>query len=164
MQITLRPITESDLPFLASVYGSTRTAELAQTDWDDERKAAFVAQQFAAQHAYYQQHYGDARFLVVEVAGEPAGRLYVDEWEGEIRLVDVAILPEFRGQGVGSQLLRDLQAEARRVGKPLRIHVERFNPALALYDRLGFRLLEDKGVYLFLEWQPAGDSAQAGPR
>ena len=83
------------------------------------------------------------------------GRLYVARWTGEIRIVDIALLPEFCNRGIGTTLLRQLQAEAQDAGKPLRIHVERFNPALRLYDRLGFRQIEDKGVYLFLEWRPA---------
>lgn len=153
--VTLRPATAADDAFLCAVYGSTRADELAMTDWSDEQKAAFVRQQHEAQMAYYREHYGEARYLVIEVDGEPLGRLFVDEWPDEIRLVDVALLPAARGRGVGSRLLADLQAEATRLGKPLRIHVERFNRALSLYQRLGFRLREDKGVYLFLEWQPA---------
>jgi GNAT superfamily N-acetyltransferase len=153
-RITLRPIGEVDLPFLERVYGSTREPELAMTDWSAERKAEFVHQQFAAQHAYYQQHYDTSAFAVVEADGVPVGRLYVDEWDDELRLVDVALLPEARGRGIGSRLLSDLQATATRLGKPLRIHVERFSPALSLYHRLGFGLVEDRGVYLFLEWRP----------
>jgi ribosomal protein S18 acetylase RimI-like enzyme len=54
---------------------------------------------------------------------------------------------------VGTLLLRELQDEAAASGRSLSIHVERFNPALRLYERLGFQLLEDKGVYLLLEWK-----------
>lgn len=123
-------------------------------DWNEEQKAAFLRQQFEAQDAYYREHYAGAEFLILEWDGQAVGRLYVDRWPGEIRLMDVALLPEARGQGVGTRLLRELQDEARAAGKPLRIHVERFNPALRLYERLGFRVLEDRGVYLFLEWSP----------
>jgi ribosomal protein S18 acetylase RimI-like enzyme len=87
----------------------------------------------------------------VVVDGEPAGRLYVDRGEGEIRIVDIALLPDHRGQGIGGSLLRDLLVEADAGGKSVTIHVERLNPALKLYERLGFALAEDKGVYLFLE-------------
>jgi ribosomal protein S18 acetylase RimI-like enzyme len=151
----LRAATDADRPFLLAVYAGTRAEELALVDdWDDAQKAAFVAQQFAAQDAYYREHYVGAHYLVVEVDGVPAGRLYVDQWQDEIRLMDISLLPAARGRGVGGRVLRDLQAEATRCAKPLRIHVERYNPALALYERLGFRLLEERGVYLFLEWRP----------
>lgn len=80
----------------------------------------------------------------------PRGRdLYVSRWSEEIRIVDIALLPDSCNRGIGTALLRQLQAEAQASGKPLRIHVERFNPALPLYERLGFRQIEDKGVYLF---------------
>ena len=154
--VALRPITEADLPFLHRVYASTREEELAVVDWPAERKAAFLRQQFEAQHAWYQEHYAGASFDVVEVAGRPAGRLYVARWERELRLVDVALLPEHRGGGLGTALVSRVLAEAAAAGKPVTIHVERMNRAQALYRRLGFRLLEDKGVYLLLEWRAAG--------
>jgi ribosomal protein S18 acetylase RimI-like enzyme len=79
--------------------------------------------------------------------------LYVARWEREIRIMDIALLPEDRGAGIGTKLLRELQEEARAAGKSLTIHVERFNPALGLYERLGFQQIEDKGVYLLMEWR-----------
>lgn len=152
--ITLRPVQPDDLEFLYRVYASTRQEELAPVDWSGEEKEGFLRMQFTAQHAYYQEHYADGQFLVVLVEGEPAGRLYVARWPEEIRLIDIALLPEYRGKGIGTGLLRDLFAEAEAAGKSVTIHVERFNPALRLYERLGFRCVADKGVYLFMEWRP----------
>ncbi len=151
--VGLRPATRDDDPFLARVYAGTRAAELATVSWTDEEKAAFVQMQFAAQAQYYREHYPDTSFDVILLHAEAVGRLYVARWTGEIRIVDIALLPAFCNRGIGTTLLRQLQAEARAAGKPLRIHVERFNPALRLYERLGFRQIEDKGVYLFLEWK-----------
>jgi ribosomal protein S18 acetylase RimI-like enzyme len=162
--ISLRPIEPEDEEFLCRVYASTRTDELAPLPWTDEEKASFLRMQFAAQHRYYQESYTSARFEVVLVAGQPAGRLYVARWPEELRVIDIALLPEFRRRGAGTALLRGLLEEARSRGLPVRIHVERLNPALALYERLGFRLLEDRGVYLFLEWRAAGAPAGAAPK
>ena len=122
--------------------------------WDDAQKDAFLRMQFDAQDAWWRENYADASFDVVLVGGEPAGRLYVHRGPSEIRIVDIALLPEHRGSGIGSSLLRDLLAEADESGKSVTIHVERMNPALRLYERLGFALAEDKGVYLFLERPP----------
>ena len=119
--------------------------------WDDAHKDAFLRMQFDAQDAWWREHYAQASFDVILVDGEPAGRLYVHRGPSENRIVDIALLPEHRGNGVGSSLLRDLIAEADAAGKSVTIHVERVNPALRLYERLGFALAEDKGVYLFLE-------------
>lgn len=152
--VALRPVTPEDLPFLERVYGSTRAEELALVDWSDEQKAAFVRMQFAAQHSYYQEHYGDADFLVIQVDGVPAGRLYVARWPRQIRLVDITLLPEHRGSGIGTALLGDLMAEATAAGKTLTIHVEVYNPALRLYERLGFAPVEERGVYRLMEWRP----------
>jgi ribosomal protein S18 acetylase RimI-like enzyme len=123
--------------------------------WDDAQKDTFLRMQFEAQDAWYREHYAGASFDVVVVDGEPAGRLYVHRGETEIRIIDIALVPEHRGSGVGTSLLQDLLAEADAAGKSVTIHVERENPALRFYERLGFTLAEDKGVYLFLERPPA---------
>jgi ribosomal protein S18 acetylase RimI-like enzyme len=150
--ITLRSITPGDDSFLASVYASSRAEELALTGWSEEQKAEFCRRQFDAQSAYYAVNYPGAAFQVIERDGVAVGRLYVARWEREIRIVDITLLPEFRGSGIGTTLLRELQEEARTAGKSLTIHVERFNRALELYQRLGFRQGEDKGVYLLMSW------------
>jgi ribosomal protein S18 acetylase RimI-like enzyme len=151
----LRAAGPGDREFLYRVYASTRTEELAVVPWDEAEKDTFLRAQFDAQDRWYRENYPDVTFEVIEVDGEPAGRLYLHRGEREIRIVDIALLPEHRGNGVGSSLLRDLLAEADAAGQRVTIHVERFNPALRLYERLGFTVAEDKGVYLFLERPPA---------
>ncbi len=128
--------------------------------WTPAQKAAFLRQQFQAQHAFYQEQYAGARFEVILLDGEPVGRVYVDRRDDEVRIVDIALLPEHRGAGIGSGILRSLLAEAAAAGKPVRIHVERHNPALRLYERLGFVRLADTGVYYLMERTPGG---RAGP-
>lgn len=150
--LRLRAITPADTSFLARVYASSRAEELAITGWSEEQKEIFCRRQFDAQSEYYAANYPEASFQIIERDDEPIGRLYVARWEKEIRIVDITLLPEFRGSGIGTGLLRELQAEARAAGKSLTIHVERFNRALMLYQRLGFKQVEDKGVYLLMEW------------
>jgi ribosomal protein S18 acetylase RimI-like enzyme len=152
--ITLRPIRTDDRDFLLSLYASTRERELATVSWDDQQKAMFVRMQFEAQHAQYQEHYADASFDVIVLDDRAIGRLYVKRAESEIRIVDIALVPDHCNRGIGTMLLKQLQSEAAAAGKPLRIHVERFNLALRLYERLGFQPIADRGVYLFMEWQP----------
>jgi GNAT superfamily N-acetyltransferase len=139
---------------LLAVYASTRQEELALTDWDDAQKDAFVRMQFDSQRRYYEEHYRGASFDVIVVDGMPAGRLYVARWPEEIRVVDIALLPEHRGRGVGTGLMGELLAEAAAAAKPVSIHVEKFNPALRIYGRLGFSVVEDRGVYLLLRCRP----------
>jgi len=149
----LRTVAPEDEQFLRAVYASTRAEELARVPWSDEQKRAFTDMQFTAQDADYRRNYPDAQYSIIEVQGVPAGRLYVDRGSKEIRIIDIALLPEHRRAGIGTSLLRALQDEARATGKTLTIHVEKFNPARSLYHRLGFRQIEDKGVYLLLEWK-----------
>jgi GNAT superfamily N-acetyltransferase len=144
------------MDLLLRVYRSTREEELAMViDWTDEQKDAFVRSQFEAQHAWYRDHYEGAQFDVILVEGAPAGRLYVHRRDRAIRLVDITLLPEFRAGGIGTSLLRGLLAEAEAAGKPVTIHVEVFNPAMRLYERLGFSPIEERGPYRLMEWKPS---------
>ncbi len=152
-RIFLRDVSADDAAFLYRVYASTREQELALTNWSDEQKAQFCRMQFNAQTTDYRANYPDARHSVIERNGTAAGRLYVERGAREIRIIDIALLPEARGAGIGTRLLRELMTEAAGSGKALTIHVEKFNPALRLYLRLGFRAIEDKGVYLLMEWR-----------
>ena len=143
------------MDFLLRLYWTTRAEEMAMvTDWTDEQKDAFVRMQFQAQHAWYQEHYGDAQFDLVLADGMPAGRLYVHRRVAEIRLVDISLLPEYRSGGIGTALLHELFAESAESGKPVTIHVEKYNPAMRLYERLGFVPIADRGVYLLLQRSP----------
>jgi ribosomal protein S18 acetylase RimI-like enzyme len=153
--VTLRPVEAGDEHFLLRVYAGTREEELAPVPWSAEEKAAFVAQQFAAQTTHYAGHYTGMSGDVILLGGVPAGRLLVARWAEEIRIVDISILPEFRGRGAGGVLLRKLMAEAAAAGKRVSIHVERTNRALGLYEGLGFRPEGEHGVYLRMEWAPA---------
>ena len=152
--ITLRPITDDDLDFLYQLYASTRADEMAIVPWSDEEKDNFLRMQFNAQHTEYQKHFGDAEFNIVSLAGDPIGRVYLDRRDDEHRIVDIALLPQHRGKGIGGQLMQNLLEEAAAAEKPVRIHVERNNPAMRLYQRLGFHKTGDTGVYFLMEWQP----------
>jgi ribosomal protein S18 acetylase RimI-like enzyme len=152
--IAYRPAREDEIDFLGTVYASTREEELAQTGWPEEARQAFLSQQHEAQHAHYANVYPEAERLVIERGGERIGRLYLMEWPANLRIVDIALLPAARGQGIGEAILRDIGADAASRGKKVSIHVETFNPARRLYERLGFADVEDKGVYKLMEWSP----------
>lgn len=143
-----------DHEFLRALYSSTRAEEMAQVPWPQEQQAHFLSMQFEAQHAHYQRHYSDADFWVIERDDVPAGRLYLGEMEDELRLIDIALMPEHRGKGLGTAMLCDVMGAAADRGKAVRAHVEKTNPARRLYARLGYRVIEDKQIYDLLEWHP----------
>jgi len=156
--LTFRPITDDDFPFLAALYASTRSQELSVVAWSEEEKAAFCNAQFQAQHAHYLKTYAGADWLLIQRNGEAIGRVYIVRWAREHRIIDIAFMPAHCGQGLGSALLRDLMEEAAAQGKSVSIHVERFNPALRLYCRLGFTKADEHGVYDLMQWKAAGEA------
>ena len=156
LTISLRSARPDEAEFLYRVYASTRYEELAPTGWTSDQIEDFLRMQFRAQDTYYKDHYADAAFDVILCNGQPAGRLYVLREPTELRIIDIALLPEFRRAGIGSKLLGQLLAEATATGCPVRIHVEVFNPAMPLYERLGFVRIDYTGVYYQMEWRPPG--------
>ncbi|MEM7221457.1 MAG: GNAT family N-acetyltransferase [Pseudomonadota bacterium] len=151
--LSVRSIGPGDDGFLYKLYSSTREEELAPLDWSEEQKAGFLRMQFDAQHHFYTEQFTEARFDILERGGEQVGRFYVDRRAKEFRVIDIALLPEHRGGGLGGALMADLLDEAAAAGKPVSIHVERYNPAMHLYLRLGFVPIEDQGVYELMEWR-----------
>ena len=152
--IRYRPETSADQPFLRYLYGTTREEEMRRAPWTDEQRSQFLDQQFQAQHSHYEDAYPDCQFLVIEMEGEPAGRLYIDRGPNDIEIVDIALLPRCRGRGIGRVLLQEILDEGQATGKRVVIYVESFNPARHLYDRLGFEHVDDNGVYHHLIWSP----------
>lgn len=160
---TLRPITAEDRELLLRIYASTRADEMAAVPWSEQEKDDFLRFQFDAQHKYYMEHFPRAAFDVILLAGEAIGRLYVDRREDEIRLIDIALLPGYRGRGLGGAILRDVLAEGTAAGKLVRIHVEHNNPAMRLYRRLGFEKIEQQGIYHLMEWTPPETRTEEQP-
>ena len=152
--LTFRRIIDADLPVLARIYASTRAEELAPVPWSDAEKSEFLDMQFRAQHAHHQQNYPEADWLMTMRGGENIGRLYLERLPSQHLIIDIAFLPEYRGRGFGEALLRDLLDDAAGAGRAVSIHVEKFNPAMRLYRRLGFVIEEDKGVYDLMRWRP----------
>ncbi len=151
-ELILRPAEAEDEDFLFELYASTREEELSAWGWDEAQKESFLKLQFRGQQQHYRLAYEGADHHIILIDERAAGRLMVLRMESEIRLVDISLLSEHRGKGVGARLIRDLQREAARSGKPVRLHVERFNRAARFYERLGFLVIEDRGTHFFMEW------------
>jgi ribosomal protein S18 acetylase RimI-like enzyme len=152
--ISYRPLTDGDLPFAAELYASTRREEVAQTGWPVEMQEAFLRQQHEAQHRHYSIHFADAEWLIIERAGEAIGRLYLRNETERLHIIDISLLPPSRGQGIGGAILQDIFEMARPLGADVSISVEKNNPARSLYERLGFEVTEDLGVYDMMRATP----------
>jgi ribosomal protein S18 acetylase RimI-like enzyme len=149
-----RPQFPEDEAFLREVYGTTRKEELDLTDWSSEQRKVFLDSQFRAMRQAYTSQFRQGEFLVIIMGEQPIGLMVVNRAQTELRLVDIALLPEFRGRGIGSFYLKKLASEAALAQKPLRLHVFKGSRPWRLYERLGFVKIEDHGLYEHLEWRP----------
>ena len=150
--LIFRKFNQRDMEFLAGLYASTRAKEVASTGWGENQTRLFLQQQFDAQHSHYQEQYPDADWLVVLKERTRIGRIYLERWPSQHRLIDIALVVEMQGKGFGAALILDLMDEAKSAGKALSLHVEKFNPAKELYLRMGFETIKDKGVYDLMAW------------
>jgi GNAT superfamily N-acetyltransferase len=154
MTVSLRPVAPEDEALLFSLYSSTRAFELSLVQWDDSQKEAFLRSQFSAQLRHYEDYYSDAEHKIIVADEQPVGRLYVARESDEIKILDITILPEHRGAGIGTPIIRELIQEAESRNLPLTIHVENYNPSVRLFDRLGFVAKENDGLNILFEWRP----------
>lgn len=152
--VELRPAGEADTELLFAVYAASRREPLAPLGWDRATVDAFLRTQFEAEQRDWQHHQPGAECHVVLRDGEPVGRLYLASNENELRVMDITLLPEHQGQGIGTALIGELLVEAARTRRTVRTHVERNNPAVRLYRRLGFLHAATRGTAWLLEWTP----------
>ena len=151
----LRPATPADEAFLRTLFASTRAQELALLEWDENQKEAFITMQCRAQNQQYAMSYPDADHRIVLRDEVPIGRLLVDRGEHAFTLVDIALLPAHRSAGIGTHLIEELLLEATAAGKPVRLNVWHSNPARILYQRMGFSMVNEDGVYSEMCWNPS---------
>jgi ribosomal protein S18 acetylase RimI-like enzyme len=152
-ELTTRPVQPGDEAFVLEAYASGRSAELALVPWGQEQKQAFVKMQLSAQLAHYAAYFPAAEHLLLLLEGQPAGRIYIERSPEKIHILDLTLMPALRGRGLGARLLRRLQAEAG--DRPLSIYVETFNPSLSLFERLGFRKINEDPINFLMEWRAA---------
>jgi GNAT superfamily N-acetyltransferase len=148
----LRAARSLDLGFLRGLYASLRADEMAGVPWATAAKAAFLDNQFALQHHHFTQFFPAADFLIVEAQSRPIGRLYVDWAAPDALVIDIGLMADRRGGGLGSALLAWAAAEARRRGAArLTLHVlEQNGAARRLYERLGFIYGAAEGAHIFM--------------
>ena len=158
--VSLQPVTAAAEPFLLQVYASSRADEMALVPWSEEQKQAFLTAQFNAQQQHYEKTYPDARHDIVMVEGDPAGRMFVARLATEIRIVDVVLLPNYRNRRIGSRLLNDLKHEADKLGIPLRVYVEHFNPSFPIFVHHDFIAGKQEGFHILMEWVPRSSQKQ----
>jgi ribosomal protein S18 acetylase RimI-like enzyme/quercetin dioxygenase-like cupin family protein len=150
--ITVRPEQAQDEKFLFELYASTRQEELDTWGWPEEMRSAFLSLQFKASQAQHQP-YPDAEFQIVLVDGVEAGRIIVHRTREAVHLVDIALLPRYRGAGVGASLMQRIFGEAAATRKPVKLSVLKNNRAVRFYERLGFVKTGETELHAEMEWR-----------
>ena len=148
-----RACTSLDVDFLRCLYASTRAQEFDQAGWPEGCLDLFLSQQFASQAAYYAQVFPEALHGILEENGQPFGRMILCSMPGELRLVDISLLPSHHNRGLGGAWMTAFLAKAQEMGVEATLHVQVFNPACRLYERLGFVPVEGGDeVYQKMRW------------
>jgi ribosomal protein S18 acetylase RimI-like enzyme len=156
MALSHRPRLPDDEEFLFRLYACTRTEELAAWGWPPAQQEAFLRMQFRARAQSYAASYSGALHSILLLGDLPVGSAMVWRGPSEFRLVDIAVLPEFRNRGCGAQWISRLISEAAAARIPVHLSVQRGNPAIRLYERLGFVPVDPGPIYIEMEHKPLG--------
>lgn len=154
MGLSLRPATPNDELFLYRLVYENLTESLMASAWDPTVREPLLKMQIEGQRASYAAQFPSADYAIIMYDGEAIGRLILDRTQESHYLVDITILKKFRNAGIGTWLMRAICTEAELVRKPLRLQVFVINRAKALYQRLGFRMIEDRQVTWVMERAP----------
>ena len=152
--ITFKNVEDKDQQFIEMVYRSTREKELSLTGWPEDQKQRFIIMQSMAQLTEYKNKYKAATYRVILYKKRPAGRLYLSESNHEIRIIDITLLPEFQGKGIGSKILADIIKTAKQKNKKITLHVNHGNRAIKLYESLGFKKISATNIQEYMECDP----------
>jgi len=152
--IALRPALSDDDPFLFEVYASSRGDDLTAMGWEAEPIRTFLETQYAAQQVFLKNDYPETNDNIIMLGSERIGRIVVLRSQQEIRLVDIALLPQYRNAGIGTHLVRKLLAEAAQLRIPFRLQLIRSNPAVGLFEQLGLVRTGETGSHYQMEWRP----------
>ncbi len=157
--INLIPADESDTSFLIELYASTRVEEMAVVPWSEEQKLSFLQMQFDAQNLYYRERYPNASFDIIKLNDEPVGRFYLAELANEIRIIDLAFLPQRFDREIFVKLIEKVLRKGAAIGQPVQIYLESFNPLAEIFSDLGFQKVGEHGIYFL--WRHQFAAAQA---
>jgi ribosomal protein S18 acetylase RimI-like enzyme len=148
-KLALRVACQEDESFLFNLFCSIREPDFAFLGELERKK--IMEFQFAAQQRHYQANMPEAEHLIVLQDGRPIGRMTLVRRKNELHLAEIALLPEYRNQGIGSVLMEKLiKAEAEQ-GHEIKLQVYKQSAAVHLYERLGFAIAKDDGAYLLME-------------
>jgi GNAT superfamily N-acetyltransferase len=152
MTVTLRPVQPEDESFIFILYKASRRDEMAAWGWPEAQQETFLRLQFNGRQQHYKTQFPRAEHQIIMLDELPIGGMVVARLDETFRLADIVLLPEHRGKGYAAALIRDLLDEAKQANKPVQLFVERFNPAIRLYQHLGFSIVGDIGSHLSMEW------------
>lgn len=155
----LRPQSSGDRPFLLQLFGQSRRAEFAALGWSETQLDSFLYAQFKAQSLAYARRFPGARYDIVELATRPVGRFYVAKCGDAYVVIDITIDPAWRGRGIATRLIRDLQREAGGEGGSISLQVHLDSAARRLYSRLGFAAVAERGAEVQMRWTAGSDDA-----
>jgi GNAT superfamily N-acetyltransferase len=157
--VFFRPVTAQNRDLLLRIYASTRERELALVPWDAGQKSLFLQHQFAAQNQHYGTHFPEAEYSIVVHNGEDAGRILITRDPARIHVLEFTVLPEHRGCGIGTEIVRWLQEEARSKALPLTTYLDQLSDSQAWLEKRGFTRISDEGMHYKMQWKPSGETS-----
>ncbi len=139
---SLRHALDSDFEFLKSVHHTTLREHIIKIwGWDE-----------AFQDRYFHEHFHLQNVQLVSAFGSDVGYVELYRSANALSILNILILPEFQGRGLGREIIGDLVAEAASEGRFVKLGVFKVNTrARKLYEALGFRGVGETETHFLME-------------
>ncbi|GAA0381834.1 GNAT family N-acetyltransferase [Bacillus horti] len=151
--LELQELIQEDESTLFQLYVASRKGEFANLGWSECEIENLLQVQYTAQQNSYQQLFPQAKMDMVKHKNIPIGRMITNTTQHALHLVDIFIIPEYRGKEFGTALLRILQDRASKRALPIQLQVLMGNPAQRLYERCGFYVTAEQAPSLTMQWE-----------
>jgi ribosomal protein S18 acetylase RimI-like enzyme len=153
-EIFLRPVRNDEEDFWREVFCDSVSDHFSSLEMTENDLDNLLEMQFQAQNLDYRTNYPNASNDVILFNETKAGRVIHSTEHGDLHLIDLAVLSEFRNLGIGTKILKWLFGKSLRTRLPIRFYVEKMNPAFRLYEKLGFKVVTDVTSHFQMEWRP----------
>lgn len=152
--ILLEKRTENDSEFFMKLFAEIKNSELQLDTWPEPIRTQMINMQFNAYESYMNVEFPDNKDYLILYQSAKAGRLQLNTDEMGIRIINISLSPPFRNKGIGAKIINNLILEANQKNKPVFLDVDKINPALNLYSRLGFKIVLENEIRFSMAYTP----------
>jgi ribosomal protein S18 acetylase RimI-like enzyme len=154
MDIKLIHATENDSEFFMELFSEIKGSELLLHSWPPTIREQLLSMQYRGFMKSIQEEYPNHEDFLILFQSKMAGRLQIEKNDSFFRIINISLMPDFRGKGIGSYILKNILKEANLRQIPVELDVDVSNPAFFVYQNLGFNIIYCDEVKILMKYFP----------